>query len=154
MYIYISSNFLVDTNVHPGLTIIVLVHCFLNLPNSKYYLRWLLNVLGPSLGLWAKSLGKWAGTSVCVINISDDSFFFFCKFMYLATLGISCSMQTLNCSMWNLVPWSGKEPGLPALGAWKLSHWTTREVTPMILRMRWLWETLHHFLPNLLMEAS
>ena len=36
-------------------------------------------------------------------------------------------MQTLSC-MWALVPWSGIEPGAPALGARSLSHWTTREV--------------------------
>ena len=30
--------------------------------------------------------------------------------------------------MWDLVPQPGMEPGPPALGAWSLSHWTTREV--------------------------
>lgn len=30
--------------------------------------------------------------------------------------------------MWDLVPWSGIEPELPALGAWCFSHQTTREV--------------------------
>ena len=30
--------------------------------------------------------------------------------------------------MWDLVPRSRMEPGPPALGAWSLSHWTTREV--------------------------
>ena len=39
-----------------------------------------------------------------------------------------CGMQTLSCGMWDLVPWSGIEPGPPALGTWRLSHWTTREV--------------------------
>ena len=39
-----------------------------------------------------------------------------------------CSMQTLICGIWDLVPWPGLEPGFPALGAWSLSHWTTREV--------------------------
>ena len=29
----------------------------------------------------------------------------------------SCSMRTLNCNMWDLVPWPGIEPGPPALGA-------------------------------------
>ena len=29
--------------------------------------------------------------------------------------------------MWDLVPQLGIEPGPPALGAWSLSHWTTRE---------------------------
>ena len=31
-----------------------------------------------------------------------------------------------NCSMWDLVPWPG-EPRPPALGAWTLNHWITRE---------------------------
>ena len=39
--------------------------------------------------------------------------------------GLSCSMQTLSFRMWDLVPWSGIEPGPPALGAWSLSHCTT-----------------------------
>ena len=41
---------------------------------------------------------------------------------------LCCSMWILRCSMWDLVPWPGIEPGSPALGAWSLSHWTTREV--------------------------
>ena len=42
-------------------------------------------------------------------------------FIYLAVL-------SLSCSMWDLVPWPGIEPGAPALRVWSLSHWTTREV--------------------------
>ena len=30
--------------------------------------------------------------------------------------------------MWNLVPRSEIEPAPPALEAWRLSHWTTKEV--------------------------
>ena len=33
-----------------------------------------------------------------------------------------------SCSMWDLVPRPGIEPGLPELGALSLSHWTTGEV--------------------------
>ena len=40
----------------------------------------------------------------------------------------SCGMWTLSCIMWGLVPWPRTEPGPLALGAWSLSHWTTREV--------------------------
>ena len=29
--------------------------------------------------------------------------------------------------MWDLVPCPGIETGLPALGTWSLSHWTSRE---------------------------
>ena len=61
--------------------------------------------------------------------------FSFLKF-YLVVPGLSCgtqeifscSMQTLSCGMWDLVPWPGIKPRPPALGAWSLSHWTTREV--------------------------
>ena len=35
--------------------------------------------------------------------------------------------------MWNPVPWPGIEPWLPALVAWSLSIWTTREVPDLIL---------------------
>ena len=48
-------------------------------------------------------------------------FFFLILFIYLAALGLSCGM-------WDLAPWPGIEPGPPAVGAQRLSHWTTREV--------------------------
>ena len=41
----------------------------------------------------------------------------------------SGGMQTLSCSMWDLVPWPGIKPGPPALGAQSLSHWTTKSHT-------------------------
>ena len=74
-------------------------------------------------------------------------------FIYLAALGIfvamceifvaayeifscslqtlSCGIRTLSCGMWDLVPWAGIEPRPPALGAWSLSHCTTREVAKL-----------------------
>ena len=55
-------------------------------------------------------------------------FFYFLIFIYLAASGFNCSMQTVRCSMWDLVPWPGIEPRPPALGTWSLSHCTTREV--------------------------
>ena len=45
--------------------------------------------------------------------------------------GLSCSAHNLFAAvvgMWDLVPQPGIEPWLPALGAWSLSHRTTREV--------------------------
>ena len=66
-------------------------------------------------------------------------FLFVCLFVlfHLAVPGLSCSlgifrcgMQTLRCSIWDLVPWPGIKPGPPALGVQSLSHWTTREVPP------------------------
>ena len=56
-------------------------------------------------------------------------------FIYLAALGLSCSM-------WDLAPWPGIEPGPPALGAQSLSHWTTREV-PISSFLRNLHTVLH-----------
>ena len=48
-------------------------------------------------------------------------FFFYLMFIYLAALGLSCSI-------WDLVPWSGIKPRPSALGVQSLSHWTTKEV--------------------------
>ena len=38
------------------------------------------------------------------------------------------ALDLFNCHMWDLVPWSGIEPGPPALVAQNLSYWTTRKV--------------------------
>ena len=46
---------------------------------------------------------------------------FFFNYFYLTMLGLSCSV-------WDLVPWPGNEPGPPALGAQRLSHRPTTEV--------------------------
>ena len=40
----------------------------------------------------------------------------------------SCSIQTPNCGMWDLVPQSRVKPGSRIFEAQSLSHWTTREV--------------------------
>ena len=45
----------------------------------------------------------------------------FLTFFFLAAPGLSFSMQ-------DLVPWPGIKPRPPALGAWSLNNWTTREV--------------------------
>ena len=45
-------------------------------------------------------------------------------------LVIACGI--FICGMWGLIPWPGIELGPPALGAWSLSHWATREVPPSI----------------------
>ena len=55
------------------------------------------------------------------VSFAQHVFFFFLTFIYLAAPGLSCSM-------WDLVPWPGMEPKLPALGVQSLSHWTIREV--------------------------
>ena len=45
----------------------------------------------------------------------------------VATLGVS----DLHCSMWDLVPRLGIEPGPPALGARSLSHWLDSGEAPV-----------------------
>ena len=46
--------------------------------------------------------------------------------------GFSCSTWVFSCSMWDLVPWPRIKPKPPALGAQRLSHWTTREVLALL----------------------
>ena len=46
--------------------------------------------------------------------------------MDLSIFIVAC--EIFSYDMWDLVPWSGIEPGPTALGAQSLSHWTTREV--------------------------
>ena len=54
------------------------------------------------------------------------SSFFLHIYFYLAALGLSCSMQ-------DLVPWPGIEPGLSALRAQNPSHCITRQVPNLLL---------------------
>ena len=51
----------------------------------------------------------------------------------LGTSNLHSSMRTLSCSIWDLVPWPGIEPGPPALGTWSLSHWTTGKSSDTLL---------------------
>ena len=56
-------------------------------------------------------------------------FFFFSNihlFWQLQVLIVAHGVIVAGCRI--LVPWPEIKPGLPALGAWSLSHWTTREV--------------------------
>ena len=66
-------------------------------------------------------------------NIYFYLFIWLCQVLVAAFGIFSCSIQTLSCSMWDLVPWPGIEPGPRALGVWNLSHWTTREVPVMYI---------------------
>ena len=54
-------------------------------------------------------------------------------FVYLVVLGLTCNngiffaiCRIFSCSIWDLVPWTGIEPGHPALGAQNHRHCTTR----------------------------
>ena len=44
-------------------------------------------------------------------------------------------MLGLSCSIWDLVPWPGIEPGPSALEAQNLNHWTTRKVPYVYFRL-------------------
>ena len=60
-------------------------------------------------------------------------FFFFLLYWVLVVasriFNPCCSMQTLSCGMWDLVPQPGINPRPPALGVRSLSHWTTKDVS-------------------------
>ena len=49
--------------------------------------------------------------------------------------GLSYQMWALGCSIWDLVPWPGIEPGPSALEAQNLNHWTTRKVPYVYFRL-------------------
>ena len=72
-------------------------------------------------------------------SAGSTSYFYFYLFIWLwwvlvaACRIFSCGMQTLGCSMWDLVPWPGFETGPPATGVCNLSHWATREVPHVLL---------------------
>ena len=46
----------------------------------------------------------------------------------MASRKFSYGVRLLSCGMWDLAPSTGIKSEPPALGAWSLSHWTTREV--------------------------
>ena len=91
----------------------------------------------PALPVVGKNgMGQRARCSLEVCPISQLSFLKIYYFIYLAVPGLSCSMQTRSCSMWDLVPRTGMEP----VGAWSLTHWTIREVTQAVINTPVTWE--------------
>ena len=75
---------------------------------------------------WPLTCKYWGGDETeGVLRFLNLIFFFN---IYLAVSGLSCGM-------WDVVPWPGIEPGLPALGAWSFSHWTTREVPLNLIKI-------------------
>ena len=72
--------------------------------------------------LMTETNGQTTGCNLLTFAVGDGNMRFFLKYLfYLDVHGPHCSMQ-------DLVPWPGIEPGLPALEARSLSHWTTRKV--------------------------
>ena len=55
-------------------------------------------------------------------------FSFFLKFIDLAVRVLVATFNIFSCSMWNLAPWPGIEPGPPILGVQSLIHWITRDI--------------------------
>ena len=78
------------------------------------------------------------------------------SFLFAAECSIfSFGIWTLSCSLWDPVPWQGIKPQPPALGAWILSHWKTREVPlPCLLIMEESWEVASLYLPKLEMKVE
>ena len=74
-------------------------------------------------------LAKWLNMDVFKIYL-----FIWLHCVLVEACGIfSCSLRDLAAwellfAAWDLVPWPGIDLGHPALGAWTLSHWTSREV--------------------------
>ena len=56
-----------------------------------------------------------------------------CEILTAACGIFSWGMQALCCGLQDLVSWPGIKPGPPALGAWSLNHWPTREVPRVCL---------------------
>ena len=50
----------------------------------------------------------------------------------------SCSIWTLSCGVWDLVPWQGSNLG-PCMGTQSLSHWTTRVIFQSLSHVQLLW---------------
>ena len=72
--------------------------------------------------LMTKTNGQTTGCNLLTFAVGDGNMRFFFKYLFYL------DMHGPHCSMQDLVPWPGIEPGLPALEARSLSHWTTRKV--------------------------
>lgn len=75
---------------------------------------------------WNSSDYKWINAWQCLFFRQLLVLLFF----FWSALDLSCCMRTLSCGLWAIFPWPGIEPGPSALGARRLSCWTTREDLP------------------------
>ena len=48
-------------------------------------------------------------------------------FLWHVRFSVMACELFLSCSTWDLISWPETGPGPPALGAWSLGHWTSRE---------------------------
>ena len=113
---------------------------FISLVPLSYHgyslLRSLLRLQQHYLQMWISSSSP-SGVISCfsnpLLHFLEFSFFIWLHQALVTALGIfSCIMWAISCGVWDLVPQPGIEPGAPALGAWSLSYWTTREVPPTL----------------------
>ena len=68
-------------------------------------------------------------------SAAQDEFSFILFFFLWLHQVLVGAPRIFSYGTWNLVPGPGTEPRLPALGAWSLSHWTTREVPEFYLTL-------------------
>ena len=61
-------------------------------------------------------------SSFCILFVCFKYLFIWLYQVLVVAHGI------FSCSMWDLVPWPGIEPGPPELGVWSHSRWTTSGV--------------------------
>ena len=110
---------------------IILTHIQkLKILNSKYYL-----VLTRAL-LFYNIDGRVNWESIFDCGLAIGMYLFFKKFIWLhwilvetlRILNLCCSMWTLSCGMWDLIPWPGIKLRPLAMRVLSLNHWTTREV--------------------------
>ena len=59
---------------------------------------------------WYLTVDSWQSVHLCL-----------CQVLAVACSMFSCCTQTLRCGMWDLLPWTGIEPGPPAMGAQSLT---------------------------------
>ena len=77
-----------------------------------------------------------------VLVVVRGIFFFFFKLRHIRSL--TSSMWTLSFSLWDLVPWSGIEPGPPALRAQTLRHWKVSWTEEPSKLQSIRWQTVGH----------
>ena len=83
--------------------------------------------------LWnSSSFTHWILFKIRFYFFKRNLFIWLCWVLVVARGIFSCGLQTLSCLRWDLVPWPGSEPRPPALAAQSLSHWSTREVSPVL----------------------
>ena len=70
-------------------------------------------------------LSNWTELNLAASGLSCGMWDFWSSLQHARSLVITFKHC---CSLRNLVPWSGNDPGHPALEARNFSHWTTREV--------------------------